>query len=166
MTVVAWDGKTLAADKAAHNVGYLRTVTKIFRVPGGLVGFSGNGDRALEMLAWFRAGRDAATYPAFQRDGDKTVDCLFVGLDGVQLTYGETPHPQRCEDGFNATGHGRDYALAAMYLGFDARRAVEVACALDCNCGNGIDTLTLEATDVCTSDQAGRVQLLEEAPLQ
>ena len=41
-------------------------------------------------------------------------------------------------------GHGRDFTLAAMHLGHDARTAVEVACALDAFCGCGIDTLTLE----------------------
>ena len=37
----------------------------------------------------------------------------------------------------------RDFALAAMHLGKSAREAVEVACALDVFCGNGIDTLEL-----------------------
>ena len=54
MTIIAWDGKTLAAGKASTNCGYRRTCTKIFRVPGGLVGFAGNGSRAMALLEWFR----------------------------------------------------------------------------------------------------------------
>jgi ATP-dependent protease HslVU (ClpYQ) peptidase subunit len=60
------------------------------------------------------------------------------------VCYGQGPYPLEIEDRFTAMGCGRDYALAAMYLGHDARRAVEVACAIDVNCGCGIDTLELE----------------------
>lgn len=145
MTVIAWDGKTLAADRAATNCGYRRTLTKIFRVPGGMVGFAGDGSRAMALLEWFRNGRDPAAYPAFQR-GDEAVGCIFIGEQGENLGYLYTPYPEVHMDRFDAIGSGRDYALAAMYLGHDARRAVEVASALDNGCGNGIDTLTLEPT--------------------
>jgi hypothetical protein len=43
-----------------------------------------------------------------------------------------------------AFGSGRDYAEAAMFLGCDAKRAVEVACQFQTDCGNGIDTLRLK----------------------
>lgn len=144
MTVIAWDGKTLASDKAATCVGYRSTVTKIYRVPGGLVGLSGDGDRALELLAWFRAGRDIATWPRESQNKDDRGSVVFIDESGRCLGYDKTPYPQHNEQAFCAMGSGRDYALAAMYLGFDARKAVEVACALDNGCGCGIDTLTLQ----------------------
>ena len=143
MTCIAWDGKTLAADRAATNSGYRRTLTKIFRVPGGIVGFAGDGSRAMALLEWFKAGRMPAEYPAFQHDAETAVGSIFIGNGGESLTYLHTPYPEVRLDRFDAIGSGRDYALAAMYLGHDARRAVEVACALDNGCGNGIDTLTL-----------------------
>jgi len=144
MTIVAWDGKTLAADRAATNCGYRRTLTKIFRVPGGLVGFAGDGSRAMALLEWFRAGCKPDEYPAFQRDAETAVGNIFVTNEGESLTYLYTPYPERRLDRFDAIGSGRDYALAAMHLGCDAKQAVQVACALDNGCGNGIDTLTLE----------------------
>lgn len=144
MTIIAWDGKTLAADKAASNCGYLRTVTKIFRVPSGLVGFAGDGSKVLALLEWFRAGCDPAAYPDFQA-ADDAVGCLHIGMDGRAAGYSHTPCPEFHEDTFDAIGSGRDYALAAMYLGHTARRAVEVASALDNSCGKGIDTLELGA---------------------
>lgn len=146
MTIIAWDGKTLAADKAATNCGYLRTVTKIYRVPSGLVGFAGDGSRAFALLQWFRDGCDPAKYPAFQASDD-AVGCLHIGLDGRASGYSHTPFPEFHEDRFDAIGSGRDYALAAMYLGHSAERAVEVAVALDNGCGNGIDTLELTTTE-------------------
>lgn len=141
MTVIAWDGKSLAADKAATSVGYARTVTKIFEIPDGLVGFAGDGDRCLELLNWFKTGCDPTKYP---KDlGDTGSSAMVIRKDGTCWSYGKLPYPQICEDKFDAMGAGRDYALAAMYLGHDARKAVEVACALDVTCGNGIDVLTL-----------------------
>ena len=142
MTIIAWDGKTLAADRAATNCGYQRSVTKIFRVPGGIVGFAGDESRVMAFLEWFKTGMYLGMFPDFQK-GDDAVGCLFIRNDGTQLAYTHTPYPAVHTDRFDAIGSGRDYALAAMYLGHDAKRAVEVACALDNGCGNGIDTLTL-----------------------
>ena len=142
MTIIAWDGKTLAADRAATNCGYQRSATKIFRVPGGIVGFAGDESRAMAFLEWFKGRCDPAKFPEFQK-GDGAVGCLFVLDDVTNLAYLSTAYPAVHTDKFDAIGSGRDYALAAMYLGHDAKRAVEVACALDNDCGNGIDMLTL-----------------------
>lgn len=136
MTIVAWDGKTLAADKQSTNVGYGHTITKIFRVPGGRVGFSGAASHSLALLQWFKDGRDPLTYPKH----DDPAGALFLPDEGGAWGYGG-PYPEKYEDKFIAQGCGRDYALAAMYLGKSAREAVEVACALDVNCGCGIDVL-------------------------
>lgn len=142
MTIIAWDGKTLAADKAASNCGWQNTVTKIFRVPGGIVGFSGDSDAAHDLLAWFRAGRAVAGYPKCQT-GESRASAIFISQEGQLMAYDKSPNPNIYEQPFYAMGSGRDYALAAMYLGFDARKAVEVACAMDNDCGRGIDTIEL-----------------------
>lgn len=143
MTVIAWDGKTLAADKRASCSGLSRTVTKIRRIGDLLVGGSGDFDRVVAMFAWIEAGCKAEDFPAFQRDQDMSADMLVID-GGKVLKYERTPHPITFEDAYFAMGSGRDYALAAMWLGQDARHAVIVASQLDVNCGNGIDTLTLE----------------------
>jgi ATP-dependent protease HslVU (ClpYQ) peptidase subunit len=144
LTIIAWDGTTLAADKRGTNYGYPTTTTKIHRVPGGLVGFSGCGAHAAELLEWFKAGRPADKYP--KTTEDRSAGSMFITEDCsiLQYTY-DNEHPETIEDKFYARGSGRDYALAAMHLGHDARRAVEVACALDTSCGNGIDTLELQS---------------------
>jgi len=142
MTCIAWDGKTLAADKRGTCAGMRYTVTKIHRLPDGLVAFSGGGAHASELLNWFFGARDPAAYPRCEDDGG--AGALMVNESGVIFMYSaDNPFPERIESAFFARGSGRDYAMAAMYLGCDARRAVEVACAFDVNCGGGIDTLTL-----------------------
>jgi hypothetical protein len=145
MTVIAWDGKTLAADKRATCSGHPATVTKIMRTPKGeLIGASGDLDTARALLAWYCAGADAATFPD-NRNGDFCrAYMIVITLDAKVHKYEREPVPMLFEDPFSAMGSGRDYALAAMHLGYSARRAVEVACALDTGCGNGIDTLKLK----------------------
>lgn len=143
MTVIAWDGRTLAADRQATNQGYARQATKIHRVPGGLVAFAGSAVHSMALLDWFKAERPPHSWPAPPNDNQEG-DALFIGDDRTVLLYaGFSRHPESIEDPFVAMGCGRDYALAALHLGHDARRAVEVACALDIHCGMGIDVLTL-----------------------
>lgn len=142
MTVIAWDGKTMAADKRALNGTLIMTTTKIFRVGDAICASAGETDKCEEMLAWFRAGAKPQEFPPGQRSDDWSG--LLVVRPGEILKYERTPYPVRIEDKFTAIGCGRDFALAAMHLGHDARTAVEVAIALDSGCGNGIDTMELE----------------------
>lgn len=143
MTVIAWDGHMLAADKLSSAGGSRNTVTKIRRVGQLLVG--GSGEIALigNMLEWIRSGRDPATFPASQRDKDDWQPVLVIEADATISLYERTPHPIRYEQRTAAIGSGRDYAMAAMHCGKTAAEACEVACALDAGCGNGIDTLEL-----------------------
>ena|SRR3990167_897099 len=142
MTCIAWDGKTLAADKRVTNSGLGSTITKVFEVNGKIVAFSGDGDAAMEMLAWFSAGAKPEKFPARNRSEKDWALLVVVDKEGLRY-YERTPYPIHNEDPFWACGAGRDYALAAMYLGKTAREAVEVACHFDISCGNGIDTMTL-----------------------
>lgn len=141
MTIVCWDGKTLAADKQSTNANFGSVVTKIFRVPDGLVGLMGGEAHAMELLEWFRNGHLPEKYPS-GKDRDSTADAVFVSKSGEFFAFAG-PYGAKRENKFCAFGAGRDYALAAMYLGKNAREAVEVACALDVTCGNGIDALEL-----------------------
>lgn len=141
MTVIAWDGKTLAADKMSCSHGYGYTVTKVHRLrDGSLMALSGDGDTAMALRAWLEAARNPAAYPVGK---DDDTSAFVVQPDGKAVSYGKTPYPQTIEDKFYAMGHGRDFALAAMHCGKTAREAVELTCRLDVFCGNGIDTLEL-----------------------
>ncbi|AVQ81666.1 hypothetical protein [Variovorax sp. PMC12] len=147
MTVIAWDGKTLAADKRAVHAGYTGgTVTKIHRWPGGLCAFSGDLDVGVQLVEWLRAGAVPADFPKLQTEN--AANFLVIHVDGSVCQYERTPVPLVFEEGRRAMGSGRDFALAAMHLGHDARAAVEVACALDSGCGNGIDVLMLENVSI------------------
>lgn len=140
MTVIAWDGKTLAADKLANFGGLGRAVTKIHRVGDLLVAASGTTWAAAEALAWVERGRKPEDFPPGLRDKDDWVPILVIE-NRQCLLYERSPYPTEIEDGVFAMGNGRDFALAAMRMGADARRAVEVACYFCPDCGIGVDSI-------------------------
>ena len=145
MTVIAWDGKTLVADKRAVLYGHPSTTTKIFRAPdGSLLGASGEQDTATALIAWYCDGADGVFPDNDDDDGGVAARLLVITPTGAIHTYERFPLPMIMQDKFYAIGSGRDYALAAMHLGLNAYAAVEVAIALDNGCGNGIDALMLE----------------------
>lgn len=144
MTVIAWDGQTLAADKRACNGGLARTVTKIYRVSDVLVGVAGDIAQAMEMIAWVRRGRKPDDFPASQRS-DEWGTLVVIEADATVSVYEQSPYPFKIEDKIFASGSGRDFALAAMHHGKNAWEAVNTACCFDSGCGNGIDELRLEA---------------------
>lgn len=142
MTVIAWDGKTLAADKRAVTSGLARTVTKILRHQDKLLGASGTFDNGNQMVEWFKGGCDPEKFPRCQSDKDDYTILVVVDSNGLRI-YEKGPYPLLMEDPFFAAGSGRDYAIAAMHLGCSASEAVSVACKFDTSCGNGIDELVL-----------------------
>lgn len=142
MTVIAWDGKTLAADKRFTNAGHGSTGRKVFSFNGKIVACCGDADGAAEMFIWYRDGANPEKFPARGRHEKDWTLMVVVDMDGLSY-YERTPYPIHNEDSYWACGSGRDYALAAMYLGKTAREAVEVACHFDNMCGNGIDELKL-----------------------
>jgi len=60
VTTVAWDGKTLAADR--RMAGYM-TTCKIFPIPGGYVAGAGTMDQLVEVAAWLQEGGDKPRLP-------------------------------------------------------------------------------------------------------
>lgn len=141
MTVIAWDGRTLAADKRSTFDGYPATTTKIVRAPNGdLIGAGGNSGMCRELRQWWIGGGSPANYP----DKDGRCVLLVVQAPGRVLYFESGPAPVLIEQRHFAVGSGRDLAIAAMFLGCHAYRAVEIACLFNAGCGNGIDTLEFE----------------------
>lgn len=144
MTVIAWDGQCLAADKRTNFGGLHATTTKVSRLlDGSLIAGCGPTALIIEMTLWIGNGADPATLPAAQRDEKDCASMLVIRPSGVIHQYETTPHPITIQNKFWSIGSGRDYAMAAMFLGKSAVDAVGVASALDSTCGNGVDWLFL-----------------------
>jgi hypothetical protein len=144
MSVVAWDGKTVAADKRACLFDAAMKTTKAWLMPGGIiVATTGERGFGLAMVDWWSAGALAATWPPFQATDDWARLIVFEpGQD--PYTYERQPVRQVVEDPFMAWGSGRDFAMGAMAMGANARQAVAIASQFNVYCGNGIDEFSVE----------------------
>ena len=147
MTVIAFDGKTLAADKRALNNGFASTVTKIGRTApfgGDVVAWavSGNLARGIAMKDWWLAGAKTDQFPAEGKD-DWACFSLFGVSSGVPFVrlYESRKDFFDIETVPWAKGSGRDFALMAMRLGKTAEEAVRLTCELTVECGNGVDVI-------------------------
>lgn len=141
MTVIAWDGRTLAGDRYNCSGGLVRTVRKINVVRDHLCGYAGTAWLGESRVQWFENGANPAYFPQ-SSDKDDWATLLCIAPDRSILLYEGGPHPIRYYDRLFAIGSGRDFALAAMHLGCDAEKAVKVASVFDAHCGGGVDTLT------------------------
>lgn len=140
MTVIAWDGQTLAADRMMEMNGGKFPVTKIRRLQDGtLLGTSGDIPRAMQIAEWIERGCVVGGLAAPQ--GEMYARVLHIKSDGVATLYANNDQPIIVEQPFMAIGSGQDYANTAMYLGNSARQAVAIASELCATCGMGIDTL-------------------------
>lgn len=139
MTTIAWDGKTLAADRRATWGGTPVVVTKAARIkaPDGLwwlVGTSGHSAQCEAAMRWMagRAGKP-----------DDLNDCSRIAVS----PRGDVWHATGVLWSLIgrrawAIGSGSDYALGAMAAGATAKQAVRIAARLDVSTGNGVQTLT------------------------
>jgi hypothetical protein len=154
MTVIAWDGRTLAADKMACCGDTAVTCTKIRRVDEKLFAWCGGRGEGMALVEWYLAGADKDKYPEFQKSDDWAR--LVVATASGVVFYEKVPEPQPCEDPYGAWGSGREVALGALAMGADARHAVEIASTHVHTCGLGVDVFELVTGDVIQWKQIKR----------
>lgn len=148
MTVIAWDGNILAADRQSQAGDCRKPVRKIFShmvnlSERALIGISGDLTVGLEMLEWFKQGADPATFRSEWRNTQDGA-CLFVVRpDKTVWRYESSPYPFQYQDKFAASGSGDGYALVAMRCGCSSIDAVRHATRVSVSCGLGVDWLDL-----------------------
>lgn len=142
MTCIAWDGTTLAADKRMTYGNTHMTVTKLHRVPQGIVGVHGGSSHGMAIVQWMRNGATRSKFPKVD-EADAAAHMILVTKSGkaYHLEGSAGPTFIRIEQERVAYGSGADFARGAMSIGFTAEEAVKVACSFDVYCGNGIDTM-------------------------
>lgn len=141
MSVVAWDGKTLAADCQATNHGFKWKSPKIFRLESGEVAaFTGQPDTGLLMLEWYRNGRKREEWPDSQTN-DSWSRLIVAHLDKSVTVFEQFGFMQNFKDApYMAWGAGRDFALGALAKGATAEEAVEIANQFSDSCGFGVES--------------------------
>ena len=138
MSVIAWDGKTVAADRQGTSNQVIGTCQKIFKVKGFAVGFVGQEDVGLMLIQWFKDGAKMDEWLADMQQGESGSALVVVGRSNV-WQIGEFPIFSVIEDTFWAWGVGWEIALGAMSFGANAREAVETTNRLHAYCGGGVD---------------------------
>lgn len=143
MTIVAFDGKTLAADSLVTQAGArIGNMRKIVRAPdGSLAGAAGGIGPAAAFLAW-AAGGFPKRRPWQACEVDE-FEGIVIRPDGRVEAFDELLMPALIEARVHAIGSGWKFALGAMDAGASARRAVLIAMRRDPDCGGRPQTLTL-----------------------
>jgi hypothetical protein len=142
MTVIAWDGKTLASDSRTTAGTSLISDTrqKLYSVDIdyfgdvivaiGLSGLTIDTDRYLTYI-----NSDKFLIDPIEHD----LSGIAVGQKYVYSISSDTGYLIRCDRSTKlAQGSGQEFARAALYLGKSSKVAVSVAIALDTACGGNI----------------------------
>lgn len=145
MTIIVWDGTTLAADRCSWSGGMRRKVRKIFKVTASdksmyLVGFAGDGCFSMAVLGWMQGKLDKPSAADFNYD--VSHQCALV-IDqkkrawqlGASLVY--TP----CRENVFCIGAGQEVAWGALEAGASAKRAVEIVAKRSDYSAFGVDCL-------------------------
>ena len=142
MTTIAWDGRTMSADRQS-TYGTTPTKTrKVFKAkhPDGrevIYACSGLTHECQEFTRW---ANGEINQPVFT---DISVICvdrkLRVWQGNSAMQWARVKVKQW------AAGSGADYALGAMAAGKTSAEAVRIASKLDVNTGFGVDTMSFEA---------------------
>lgn len=113
---------------------------KIFRVGDAIVGAAGTGSATSKFLKWLRNG-NLDNKPKFDKDDE--LAALVLTPAGL-FAYDISLEPEEVDAPFYAVGSGKQSALAAMHLGCDPKKAVEVACLVDTSTGGPVDVIKLK----------------------
>ena len=143
MTVVVWDGKTLATDRQANDGSMKWEAEKAWYVgTDHIVSGIGVLGSILKMRDWFVSGADPATLNV----QPNSAELIVVSSEGLSVissngTSVELSAPM-------AFGEGREYALGAMAMGATAQEAVQIANEYSLHCGKGVSCYTLQGSKV------------------
>lgn len=138
MSVIAWDGKTLSADRQSTNAEMRVSVSKMRKTDDAIIAWTGAYEYGLLLAQWYIDGAQTDKWPAFQRT-DKWCRLVVATKQGV-VEYEQEPVAQPVSAEFFAWGAGRDFAMGALAMGATAQQAVEIASRFNVYCGVGIES--------------------------
>lgn len=131
MSVLVWDGKTLAADSYGNNGETCFPVVKLWKDDGALFGAVG-GVQAVSALRKWIEDQMLTDYPQEARLNKATL--LMVLPEGVTRYYGSPVPIKTPLKSVLAIGEGSSYAYGALDMGATAEQAVAVAIKRSVHC--------------------------------
>ena len=141
MTVIVWDGTTLATDVAATDGAAQWETEKAWHWKEEILSGAGPLQTILQMRQWYVEGALHNKFPDAQL-GNQGCHFIAVNIHGLRrweqglipIEHGRTA----C-----AFGEGRDFAYGALAMGASAEQAVEAANKHSPHCGMGVKLYTL-----------------------
>jgi hypothetical protein len=138
MTTVVFRDGVLAADSQCSAAGWRQPggMTKIWRVKKRLVSGTGDVSRMHAFLRWVDGGMKGKPPEMTEGSG------IIVEPDGTVREF-EAAGEMSFDAPFYAWGSGMPAALAALYMGASAERAVEIAMLVDPRSGGATQSMRL-----------------------
>lgn len=136
MTTIAANLKEgiMAADSKVtlEHKGIDYPAIKIIKKGGMLIGAAGHAGDCTRFMKW-AAGKFQDKEPkwAEEEGQDDSVIGIVLKDDGIYVWSQGDPEPEKVEADFYAVGSGGKPARAAMLMGADPVKAVEIACQVD-----------------------------------
>lgn len=145
MTIIAWRGNTIAADRMACTGDTQMMAAKLIReCDGRIFGFCGPLGPSLLLMEWYKAGADPEKWPKCQEDKELWATLIvWEPREPAPFWYQQFPVKFR-NDGneYLVWGSGREVAIGAFHHGATAVEAVE-ACNVHCSgCGFGVTSFS------------------------
>lgn len=141
MTTIACRNGILAADTACKRYEMRGTQSKIIRTDEWIIGGAGSVVDVDMLVDWFINNRKPTELPKFVCYGDERPNAALLALrnDGTLWFGNHWGQADMLRDPFWAIGSGAEAAMAAMHMGADARRAVEIAALVDPQTGGAVE---------------------------
>lgn len=136
MSVIVWDGKTLAVDRGINDGHVSVPVNKSWQLDNGVI-IAGVGSvyDIFLMKAWVIEGRNSARFPKVSPQSHFVIVSPVSGLQRYSaepIAISHRFHPV-------ALGSGRDFAYGALAVGATAKQAAEAAAKYCVTCSPEID---------------------------
>jgi ATP-dependent protease HslVU (ClpYQ) peptidase subunit len=142
MSVIAWDGKTIAADRSI-TFGEVKMIgNKLWEIPGGAIAVCGGSYSGMLVKNWWISGARKEEWPDIQKDKE-AWSILVVANSKKGVIYYEQEPVGIEVGGIMAWGSGKEIAIGVMASGGSAVNAVEIACTYSPFCGFGCDFVNI-----------------------
>lgn len=157
MTTVACRSGVLAADTQMTCDGDIKAYGRklvYVKEKNAWVGYAGLLSDCQKFVRWFSG---EAPHETFDEEDD--FSALIMYADGRVECMGSSLKAHRLEeDEFFAIGSGSSAAMAAMHMGADAKRAVEIAMLVDIGTGGEVVTASCGEKRVRRANAKGRAR--------
>lgn len=134
MTTIAADRNMMVSDSkvTVEHKWITYPATKMIRAGNRIAGASGHGGDCTRFLEWARKDFKGAAPKWHEAQGSEdSVLGIVLDAEGIYIYSPGDPEPERVNADFFAVGSGGKAARAAMKLGLDPIKAVELACEVD-----------------------------------